>query len=58
MSARRCQYPVTTHLNPRETDTCDEKAAFYTDDLKAIHWLCEEHREEAAEMNSFEADPA
>jgi hypothetical protein len=51
----KCQHPADSG---QYTDTCDRKADWYTDDLQAVHWLCNDHKEEAEMFNAFEVDPA
>lgn len=52
---KKCQHPV--YPNAYSVDTCDAPATHYTDDLKAVHFLCTEHEEEARLFNDFETDP-
>lgn len=53
--ATTCQYPVT--LARGVADTCGKPAEWETDDLKAVHHLCDEHCNEALRWNDFIADP-
>lgn len=48
----RCQYP----LDDASHECCDRLAAWETDDLQAVHFLCEEHCTEALRWNDFGAD--
>lgn len=54
MSAPTCDYPVT--LAPGVADTCGKVAVWETNDLQEIHGLCEDHCNEALEMNDFRRD--
>lgn len=50
----RCEYPVPCGLR---SDTCDAPAVWETQDLAEIHHLCQEHVDEALQMNDFRTDP-
>lgn len=51
MVAKRCQYPVGA--DAWTVDCCERPAAWETDDLQEIHYLCETHCSEALRWNDF-----
>lgn len=49
-----CEYPV--HSAPGVAEPCDRPAKWETQDLQAVHHLCEEHCREALRWNDFRVD--